>query len=160
MTAHRLMEEYEIGQTDFDRCAELAGVGVREAYEDEQETMLEFAIMLQKLGFGEERIRRSCADLPRFPEEVSLELADCFGDRERRELLEQLQNYLEDWNGTIRDAQEIVICMEFLQAGQTGGIFGPISFWPLVVCAIVALAAAFVLMPLIREFVQRLIESR
>ncbi len=159
MTAQNLAHRYEIEETVLDRCAALAGIGKLEEYDEEQQLRISFAIMLDKFGFREDRIRMCCADPRQFPEMIRQEQAECSSKTRSEELNGMLSYVDDDWSGTLGEVDEVVMCMEF-QLETAGGVaFGPYPWMAMLIILVISMAVALLLKPHIQAILNRLLSG-
>ena len=159
MTAQNLAQQYEIEETDVDRYAVLAGVGKHEEYDDEQEVLISFAIILDKFGIREDRIRICCTSPSRFPEMVLQEQAECTSKTRSETLNGMLDCVDEDWSGTLCEINDAVMLLEFQLETADGVAFGPYPWMSMLMIAGISLAVALLLKPHIQALFERVLSE-
>ena len=159
MTAQDLAQRYKTEENDVNRCAVLAGVGMLGEYDKEQEVLISFAIMLNKFGLQEDRIRICCTSPSRFPEMVLQEQAECTSKTRSETLNGMLDCVDEDWSGTLYEIDDAVMLLEYQLETADGVAFGPYPWMSMLMIAGISLAVALLLKPHIQALFERVLSE-
>ena len=159
MTAQDLAQRYKTEESDVNRCAVLAGVGMLGEYDKEQEVLISFAIMLNKFGLREDRIRICCTSPSRFPEMVLQEQAECTSKTRSETLNGMLDCVDEDWSGTLYEIDDAVMLLEYQLETADGVAFGPYPWMSMLMIAGISLAVALLLKPHIQALFERVLSE-
>ena len=159
MTIQGLAQQYKMEEAELKRCALLAGFDQLEEYDEAQQVLISFAVMLARFGLQEDRIRICCTSPGRFPEMIRQEQTECSSKTRREELDGMLACVDDDWSGNLDEIENAVMLLEF-QLDTAGGVpYGPHPWMSMLIILGISVAVALLLKPQIQALLERLLLS-
>ena len=160
MTLAEWKQECDITEAELQEAAELVGI-VRTENSEEQADTLAMAVILKRLEFQPVRICQCCAEPRKIFEHLKEEIREGRQDADRKALLQTILDMNGEFDMSEKDSVELLLSeihMLRLMDQNGGAGFGTVSVLPMIITAGIAVAAAFLLRPVLVDLIRTVLD--